>query len=119
MVRSMMAGGSVRTAGRTSEASGWALKAARTAAGETASATSFPGAAGGLTETLMPRPGWVMRGKITDPGLPSSAGMPLPPGAAAWILGPVAAATGRLGDRADDVPPGEHELTATTAAAIN
>src|ERR1700755_2243188 len=60
-----------------------------------------------------------MRGKITDPGLPSSAGMPLPPGAAAWILGPVAAATGRLGDRGDDVPPGRHEPTATTAAAIN
>jgi hypothetical protein len=57
MVLSMTAGRSVRSAESTSEASGWALKAASTAAGETASAASFPGAAGGLAETLMPSAG--------------------------------------------------------------
>lgn len=57
MVLSMMTGLSVRSSGRASEAFGWALKTARTAPGETASAASFPGAVGGLTETLMRRPG--------------------------------------------------------------
>ncbi len=57
MALNMMAGRSVRNAEPTSDAFSWALKAVMTTPGETASAASFPGAAGGLAETLMPSDG--------------------------------------------------------------
>jgi hypothetical protein len=57
MVRKMISGLSAPSSEPMSDASPWALKAARTAAGEAASAASGPGAAGDLADMLMPSHG--------------------------------------------------------------